>query len=367
MNNYTENKNSRCFNIFTDETIAGKLLSFHTCIVVLLFIFILTCNLAMVVGLIQTNKTLSLSKKLFICLALSDLTTGLFTVPVQAAAAFQASHASCALIGMQAFLNAFPTSLSMFLLLHISFARYCSVKYANTLICKTQNKLWKYLLLIEILLPCVFGLWYGLSVSQTRNYVEQGAFLMFCSGFVITVLSLILFLNSQLLSSLNQHRRDTQRTLQRAKIQQYHQKVTKTVFYLSVALVLCYLPTIVSFAATSVFVLTKDGRQNYYHYLIPWSFLPLIFNSGLNSFIYISRNKKMKKYLLKCSFLEKNSSVYNSDCQYSQDNYNNSPMFSLTVHRTSTMQLSSIRRSPKTSPMNSPIPKHHLKPQTPLE
>uniref|UniRef100_A0A7M5WLJ5 G-protein coupled receptors family 1 profile domain-containing protein n=1 Tax=Clytia hemisphaerica TaxID=252671 RepID=A0A7M5WLJ5_9CNID len=316
---HLQSPTEKCYHIFTSNTLSPDLLVFHTVLMAIIFLVIITTNVCMILGLLNVNKRMTLSKKLFVCLSCSDLTTGLLTVPIQAITAVKASKASCRLIALQAFFNSSPTALTILFLLHVSFARYCTVKYTNSTICRLQKQFWKHVVLVEVLIAASCGLWYAFRASQTMHPVRHGGFILFCSLFVITALLSILVLNGRLLLTLSVHRKMTiNHNINREKCRVYHRKAVKTIFILSIILIFCWLPVVISFALTAGFLFTSDERKRYYHYLIPWSYIPLVMNSGINSVIFIYRDKKIRSFLLNfCKKIDFRDSVFYSDAPYS--------------------------------------------------
>ena len=320
---YDVNKH-QCRHIFVSGAFSDELVMLHTVIMGLMFFGIITSNLCMIFGLLKVNRRMTLSKKLFVCLSCSDLITGLCTLPVQTLASFEKDRANCALVAVQAFFNAFPTSLSLFFLLHISFARYCTVKYANSRIFGLQKRFWKHLVIFEIAVSFANGLWYALGASQTRDHVHHSCFILFCSFFVVVILSMILALNRRLWTTLCRHRHFTiTNHINEERAIRSHKTAVKTIIILSIILLICYMPTVLSFLLTAIFLFLKDERAKYYHYLIPWSYIPLLMNSGINSFVIIVRDKKIRSFLktirLKLEIggeAKVNLSLYNSDSPY---------------------------------------------------
>ena len=311
-----------CTRIFTSDAFPDKLFLIHTTFMVLMFFGIITSNLSMIFGLLKVNNRLTLSKKLFICLSCSDLITCLCTLPVQTIASFEKDDAKCSLISVQAFFNAFPTSLSLFFLLHISFSRYCAVKYPNSQVFTLQKRFWKHFVVCEILISFVNGLWYALGASQTNDHIQHASFILFCSFFVVVILSMILILNGRLWTSLTTHRKLTVTNhINEERIVKLHRTAVKTIIILSVILVICYMPTVISFSITAGFLFARDQRAEYYHYLIPWSYILLLMNSGINSFVIIVRDRKLQAFLKnlcwKLEYRTKEPFPHDSESRYS--------------------------------------------------
>ena len=355
-------RTSNCTHIFTREAFPNELFIVHTTFMVLMFFGIITSNISMIFGLLKVNSQLTLSKKLFICLSCSDLITGLCTLPVQTITSYWREDASCALISTQAFFNAFPTSLSLFFLLHISFARYCTVKHANSQLCNFQRRFWKHFVALEITISFANGLWYSLEASQTRNHFHHASFILFCSFFVVLILSMILILNGRLWDTLTTHRKFTMTNhINEKRIVQSHRKAVKTIIILSVILVICYMPTVFSFSITAGFLFAKDPRAEFYHYLIPWSYVFLLMNSGINSCVIVVRDRKLRAFLkticLKLEMRTADQLSYNSELPYSGSH--------LTLSRLPSFISSSIRMKRKSHRFssNSNLPStFHLSP-----
>ena len=314
-------RTENCTHVFIKDAFPNELFIIHTTFMVIIFFGIITSNVSMIFGLLKVNNHLTLSKKLFICLSCSDLITGLCTLPVQTAASYLREDAECGLISAQAFFNAFPTSLSLFFLLHISFARYCTVKHANSKLATMQKRFWKHFVLFEILVSFANGFWYSLEASQTEDRFHHASFILFCSFFVVLILTMILILNGRLWNTLTTHRNFTiHNHINEERIVKSHRKAVKTIIILSVILVICYMPTVFSFSVTAGFLFAKDPRSEFYYYLIPWSYIFLLLNSGINSFVIVVRDRKLRAFLkticLKLEMRTTDPMSYNSEMPY---------------------------------------------------
>lgn len=304
------NKSDVCFKIFTNNSLEDANNVLMAIIYAFGFVFILFSNILMIVGLLKTNKQLSISKKLFLSLSVSDLLTGMLTVPIQLFMVMNGTESDCALVAAQAFVNAFFPSLSMLILVVISLFRYAIITN-NTKAAKfTTPAAVKFIFVLQILFSIAYAIWYTY-VSQTLDHVHHAVFLIFTSAYVVIVVTGMIVLNVRLLFYIKTTGRTSTVRFQQ-NIAQYHSKVTKTILIITIVVILCYLPLMIIFATMGIFLLDKNSFSEYYHYMIPWSHLPLVYNSGMNSIVYISRNERIIRYF-KRMISKTDSLLENSD------------------------------------------------------
>lgn len=289
------NKSKPCFTIFSAETTSstnGSLLIFILCLTLILS---LLSNITMVFGLVKTNRELSASKRLFLCLCATDLMTTVFTVPMQIVMILLKNKASCLLIAFQAFLSSFSPTLAVCILLLISFLRYCIIlkpdsAYSNGL---AIRRILSMMVIFSLSLSAVY-----IYVSQTLSQLPHGVFLVFCSLFCILVISLNLFLNMKLLIHFKGTSKEhisiyKNKTLH---VTNYHNSVTKTLIILSGVMVILYLPMVIIFAGIGLVLLLHTKHLEYYNYFVPWSHTIVVLNTFTNSFVYLCRDQKIAKY-----------------------------------------------------------------------
>lgn len=287
--------NETCVKIFKKNFSATLnvllLLTVYVCAIV----FILFSNILMIIGTIKLNKHLSLSKKLFLCQSFSDLVTGILTVPIQIGMVINGSKSNCTLVSIQAFFNAFSPSLSMMLLMVISLFRYALITKNSKAMKLTSPSAVKFILIIQVLISLCYACWYCY-ISRLTRQLHHVIFLIFSSVYVICIVTGMIVINLRLLFHINKTSKNSA-LRQNSNIVQYHTKATKTILIITVVAILCYLPLIVLFPFVGFLIVTNDPRSHYYNYMLPWAHAPIVYNSGINSIVYISRNGGVLKYI----------------------------------------------------------------------
>jgi len=281
----------RCIYILDHQYMDITIRYIYISILVILAVYISCMNILLILGLFKTNSKLSLSKKLFVYLSFSDLFTGLVTAPYQVSMVVLGSDASCFQVDLQSFLNVFTPGLSMFTILSISIARYVSVA-KPTFFRRNANSPWVFALMIgQAIMALAVAVWY----ASARDAIQLGSFLsgvtFFCftavGGAIVINVFLYLQLSKKSLENLAQ---------QQIQTQNYHKEVIKTLIIISIILSVCYLPNGIVFSVVGYHVF-MDDTNNMYNNLIPWVYLPILFNAGINSIVYIWRDRKIARYI----------------------------------------------------------------------
>ena len=285
--------NSNCFHVLQDEHLTPTIKVTYSSILAAASIFIVISNLLLILGIRKTyRKKMTLSKKLFLFLSASDLFTGLVTVPLQLSMVFYGSKASCFQVRLQAFFNTLTPSLSMFTILTVSIVRYVSVA-KPTFYKRNTNSPWIFVVLgMQFILSTVISIWYATATSRQH----LGAFLIFVTLFCFLIIGGAVLLNIVLYVKLNSNFYSTS-AVRDHKQKTYQKRVTKTVIIISVILTISYLPNGIVFGLVGYFVSAHGSHVDLYQVYIPWFFLPMVLNAGVNSVIYMWRDTKISSYL----------------------------------------------------------------------
>lgn len=294
-NNNTPASNSntsKCFYVLQDDHLTPIVKITYSTILGLTSLFIIISNILLILGLRKNyRKKMTLSKKLFLFLSISDLITGLVTVPFQLSMVFFGSQATCFQVQLQAFFNTLTPALSMFTILTISIVRYVSVA-RPTFYKRNTNSRWIFVVLaVQFVFSTGMAVWYV--TSTTRRHL--GSFLIFVTLFCFAIIGSAVLLNIVLYIKLNSNSYST--SVSDHKQKTYQKRVTKTIAIISVILSISYLPNGIVFGLVGYFVIVNGSYVDLYQVYIPWFFLPMVLNAGVNSVIYMWRDTKISRYL----------------------------------------------------------------------
>ena len=285
----TEN-NEACYRIFNEDRFNNwnriSLLSF----LIFSFCFITISNILLIHGLRQTNKTFSVTTKLFIFLSCSDLVTGLITCPIQILMLALGEQSPCLLVGIQAFFNAFTPLLSMFTLLTMSMLRYASMQRPLK---RTSEKNIYFSLLLQASVALSLTVWYVTTSQESATTKSLGIFLIVVTALCVIVNGASVAINVFLHFSLSKKRPIRKNsTVSRSK----QREATNTLLLLSIILVFCYFPNGVAFGIIGYHVMANNSLRTTYRDYVPWAHIPMVLNAGINSFVYIIRNRRIRNY-----------------------------------------------------------------------
>ncbi|XP_066929029.1 sphingosine 1-phosphate receptor 2-like isoform X2 [Clytia hemisphaerica] len=276
-----------CFHIMDEANMTPHFKVTYITILAISFIFITVVNTFLVIGLKRAYTNLTLSKKLFLYLSASDLVTGIVTIPYQGVMVIYGSSASCFQVQLQSFTNTFSPGLSMFTILTISIARYISV-IKPTFFKSHANSSWVSVYMFgQIVLAASAAVWYATATTR----VHLGSYLVFVTGVCFVVIGGAIILNVFLFIKLRSSHDSTKKD--------YQKEVIKTLIIISVILFICFLPNGVVFALVGYYIMADIDNMELYTKLIPWVYVPILLNAGLNSCVYIWRDKKINRYLRK--------------------------------------------------------------------
>ena len=287
------NNGSKCFYVMEDENLTPIIKIVYSSILGVTFLFIIISNLLLILGIRKSYRNkMTLSKKLFLFLSISDLFTGLITVPIQFSMVFYGSQATCFQVQLQAFFNTFTPALSMFTILTVSIVRYVSVVKPNFYKRNAHSRWIFAVLMVQFVLSAAMALWYV--TATTRRHL--GSFLIFVTLFCFAIIGSAVLLNIVLYIKLNSNSYSTT-AVSNQKQKSYQKRVTKTIVLISVISSVSYLPNGIVFGLVGYFIIAQGSHLYFYQVYIPWVFLPMILNAGVNSVIYMWRDTKISRYL----------------------------------------------------------------------
>ena len=283
---------SSCYRIFNEEHFDNANRSLLLVCLAFSFFFINISNFLLIHGLWKTKKHFTTTTKLFIFLSCSDLVTGVITCPMQILMITLGVRSTCLQVGIQAFFNAFTPLLSMFTLLTISSLRYNSMQSPLKRMKESQVFVW---LALGACIALLLTSWYTDISQKSEVTLSLGIFLIVVTALCVLINGASVAINTFLhfvLSKKKPIRRNSTVT------QTSQRNATNTLLILSVMLVLCYFPNGVAFGIIGYHVIGKNTVKSMYREYIPWAHIPMVLNAGINSFVYIIRNRRIKQYYL---------------------------------------------------------------------
>ena len=276
-----------CFHIMVEENMTPHFKATYIPTLAICFIFITIVNIFLIIGLKSAYAKLTLSKKLFLYLSASDLVTGLVAIPYQTLMVIYGTKASCFQVHLQSFTNTFTPGFSMFTILTISIARYISVT-KPTFFRRNANSSWVSVYMFgQVVVAAAASVWYATATTS----IQLGSYLVFVTALCVFVIGGSIVLNVFLFLKLRSSQDSTKKD--------YQKEVIKTLIIISVILSICFLPNGIVFALVGYYIMADVNNLELYTKLIPWVYVPILLNAGLNSCVYIWRDKKINRYLRK--------------------------------------------------------------------
>lgn len=297
MNNNTNQfprRKPKCFT-FTRTRQAGVIGEPLFVIYASLIPLIVGANLLSIFGIIKTKrKNFTSSQILFLTLFLSDITIGVVQIPIQIYVKWGSSNPSCFQTQLNAFLRAFPVSMSGTILCIISIDRYMNVVY-NAFHKRIVTK--RLLAIVFILVVLISAMWGTLDAQlKTETHVTKAAhFYIALSAYTGTILATGVVFNVALLRNVKQK-------TQHSSVQQaLDARFTNTIAIIVFVMVTAYLPLLIVFSFAGYALnhpadrksIQKKGAN------VLWTMISPQINAVLNSVIYVARNSRMKRYYYK--------------------------------------------------------------------
>ena len=297
MNNATNQfplRKPKCFT-FTRTRQAGVIGEPLFVIYASLIPLIVGANLLSIFGIIKTKRrNFTSSQILFLTLFLSDITIGAVQIPIQIYVKWGSSNPSCFQIQLNAFLRAFPVSMSGTILCVISVDRYINVVYNAFHKRIVTNKL---LAFIFILVALISAMWSTLDATlKTETHITKAAHLYIAlSAYTGTILVTGVVCNVALLRNVKQK-------TQHSYVQQaLDARFTNTIAIIVFVMVTAYLPLLIAFSFAGYALNHPSDKKSIREKgtNVLWTMISPQINAVLNSVIYVARSSRMKRYYYK--------------------------------------------------------------------
>ena len=296
--------NSRTFNFKFPKCISDFVLISYTnqlALTVIYAIFIplvIVANVLLIIGIMKAKrKELTTSQIFFILLALSDLSLGVFYLPIQLFLLQTDTIITCVQLQLRAFWLIFPLVFSGNTMLLISIDRFVHVTRK-----RPKKILMKGLIIVDALITFSWAIAYvliydGLSIKAAAKYfislsIYQGM------GLVISVLLNVLLLGNVKRQARSSSISNIRVQAKNSSLRRKSYSLTTTIALIVTTLVITYIPSIfVLNIAAYTFLFSSDRKKiKDISVAVTWSLVPIQLNAILNSVIYISRNGRIKRY-----------------------------------------------------------------------
>lgn len=285
-----------CFLTFTQDILKNNNGNMLTVFYSFNMLFVFVMNTALIIGLVQTkNKTMTRSNKLFIFLSVSDLSVGLVLMPLLLYHLQISPDISCLEVAVRAFWVTFPVILSGTHILLISVDRYLMIAMNNWYKKRFTDKVVLLLIVIEVLIAFSWGFGYAF-ITQGMDLKKTGTYFICLGIFEAIILTLAMKINLMVRATV--YATTAKTTTLQLNQKNYSRRLSTTILFITISLVICYMPSVIALIATGVFFFYSTNPTHIRNIIIAliWSLLPASLNSGLNSTIYVLRNTRIRKY-----------------------------------------------------------------------
>ena len=259
---------------------------------------IVIANLLLVIGIMKVKrKELTMSQILFILLALSDISLGVVHLPIQLFLLQTDTIITCLQLQLRGFWFTFPMILSGNTMVIIAIDRFIHVTKK-----RPTRKLLKGLIIVNVLITFTWSIIYAF-LSDDLDIKAAAKYFISLSMYEGIGLAISVLLNILLLGNVQKQTRNSSINKNRLPAKNFSVKrksdsLTTTIVLISITLVITYIPSVaVLNVAAYTFLFSSDQEKiGTVPIAITWSLVPAQLNAILNSVIYISRNRKIKRY-----------------------------------------------------------------------
>ena len=286
-------KRQFCFTVFDDKSIDGIRGVALQLTFILEIVFIIIPNILLIYGLLKTKKTFSTVQRLLIFLHILDLSVGMFVAPIHAIVVGLSSIEGCTLLQAQAFVIVFFPLMAGFVLTLLCFIRYHEI--AHTKLHKTvERKGFVYAVIVaSTLLSLIFAIWYA--GNRKNADIMSHIYFFITVGSCSTVsLLIIMITNTMLITFVS---KSTKNNPVLKNVGRNRKNVTKAIILMLTSIAICYVPFLILFISTGVLLLQiNQDALNTIYIILPWTQVPVLLSSGLNSLIYITQTKTIIRF-----------------------------------------------------------------------
>ena len=253
---------------------------------VFLLLFIIIANSVVVYGLLATKQTKSFTNRMFIMISIGDFLCGCIVIPLYLVNIYLGEGLKDCIVLSKVetgtyILFSFGSSLNIFAL---TLDRFLFIRFPFKYHVVTMKKR-----VIMLVMTTSFSV--GITMVILGDNDQLFAFV--ASITILFVLTTSLVVNVMLVMYIRKQRREIRRMSNTFVKTSYKRRATKTVFILTIILVVTHLPQVIFLSYTSFVVnpsYENNERQQFFLIFL-WLRLLGLLNAGLNALVFISRNK----------------------------------------------------------------------------
>ena len=285
-----------CFQLVNKNSVPYPYSYLYTVVLIFIILYGTPVNILLIIGTCKRCSQLTIFKKLFILLSLSDLFTILIALPIQIYVVVFGQNIGCTLSAIQTFSFCFTPWMSGCLICVMSFTRYATVatKQLKKLL---LNRISKLIFLSNLLASifyativsvwCTLSYYYSLRFSLSIFFVSTGIIaLILLTGVIIINIRLAYFVQ-----------RNTKGNS--VKLSPYQLRVTKTISTISVVTSICYAPAIIGWFFAAYFYLSDLQNKLIPQTFNSWLQILVYMNCVIGPSIYIFSSKLIKRLFKK--------------------------------------------------------------------
>ena len=289
----------RCIFSMHEETDKSKIFYISIIGCSIFYIFAIITNFALIFGLKKTNKTLTLSQKLYIYLSITDVATGIL-VPYYIITFHITPSAWCTANSIGVVIAIYTFGISVGTFLTISFLRNVAIRKPLYFIPSRIVYLWLAGWHVFIISMSLFGFFtYDPDYASHTLYITHWLFLGLAIILVISISATLNIWSTKVLarqSSISSTLNDIE--FRRGK----RNKTAVTILnILTLLLVLCVMPLSIYYIVLGIFMYRENEAlvQSAYD-MIMFLHMPLFPCSGLNALVYVLKNQKIMRFYRRC-------------------------------------------------------------------
>ena len=264
--------------------------------VALFSILILTTNLALVFGLRKTNKTLTLSQKLYTFLSITDAAVGAISMPYLLAINLM-GYNTCTATAAGLVFTFYSFGVGMGTFFTISMLRNLAIRKPLLPISGRRVKIGLLLWNIYIVLKSVMTFF-----VYTPEHTSKALSMIY--WFIISILttveiSLIAFLNISSRKDLARKRKHSLDKDLAALRKKRHNRAVVTLSLITLVYAVCFVPVSIFYFVLAVLVAQTDvnvSTVNTMNKAFVATHLPMFLCSGFNALVYMFRNPDIRRY-----------------------------------------------------------------------
>ena len=260
----------------------------NICIITTIMIFLIISNVLMIHGIWKTNFTLKLSHKLYLFQCILGLFDGVFILPLYLLTQILENEVRCsiALLTLFGIINQSLLELTTLALLSIS--TYYRISYHFSF--SGKRVIFVYILTYAFTVCSASIMAWCRSISDIKllSYIAIGLSIM---NFMLQ--AIIVSANIFLLKYVRQIGKEN--TMNNINID-YQKHAIKTILLLSISLMICTFPTVITVCISSYQRLNEENDLRVPHAYLQLSYIVFMLFSGINSVIYIFRSKEIIVY-----------------------------------------------------------------------